>query len=515
MRHPAIATYCLASLLCGAAYGSGHQHPGCDAVDARQCVALAIRAMGGEAALRAIANEQLDSIEHRLLTEQSYRQAPFITAYGRTATSIDFERGRVLWIQKSVWPQSDPGVGSAESETTIAANDHSAVVKSAKADTPAGLAQIDEARVALELGPERLLLMAQADPGLHFEAPEMLRSTSHSVVAFSWRGRQVKVLINAFNHLPDAFESVRTFNDFWFAWGDVRQRVYYDNWKLIAGVVYPTNRVEERNNTLWNSVQILDVQVNHAPDDKEIAMEATAAATSEQSKGWNRPFSEASHVELAPGVDLYQGSWNVTFVTQDDGLLVIEAPISPGFTQDVLARARADRPNTPIKAILSTSDSWPHLAGVREAVAEEIPVYILDLNQPLIDQMLKAPHTLSPDRLQTLPRRPKWHVVAGPTTIGTGSNRMELYPLRGAATERQYMIYFPQHKLLYASDTLVLDADTHQLYDPELMYEVMQAAEREHLDVATVYAMHNGPVKWNEIRRLIDAELSSGPGAHS
>jgi hypothetical protein len=92
---------------------------------------------------------------------------------------------------------------------------------------------------------------------------------------------------------------------------------------------------------------------------------------------------------------------------------------------------------------------------------------------------------------------------------------MELYPLRGAATERQYMIYFPQHKLLYASDTLVLDADTHQLYDPELMYEVMQAAEREHLDVATVYAMHNGPVKWNEIRRLIDAELSSGPGAHS
>jgi len=26
-------------------------------------------------------------------------------------------------------------------------------------------------------------------------------------------------------------------------------------------------------------------------------------------------------------------------------------------------------PSLPIKAVLSTSDSWPHLSGVREAVA--------------------------------------------------------------------------------------------------------------------------------------------------
>ena len=37
-----------------------------------------------------------------------------------------------------------------------------------------------------------------------------------------------------------------------------------------------------------------------------------------------------------------------------------------------------------------------------------------------------------------------------------------------------------EHKLLYASDTLALNAD-HTLYDPQLMHEVVQAFAREHL----------------------------------
>jgi hypothetical protein len=40
------------------------------------------------------------------------------------------------------------------------------------------------------------------------------------------------------------------------------------------------------------------------------------------------------------------------------------------------------------------------------------------------------------------------------------------------------MVYFPEHKLLYASDTLSLN-DDGSLYDPELMREVIQAVKRE------------------------------------
>ena len=222
---------------------------------------------------------------------------------------------------------------------------------------------------------------------------------------------------------------------------------------------------------------------------------------------WERPFDASDHVALAPGVDLYQGSWNLTVVKQPDGLVLIEAPISPFFTKQALAKVRADNPGVPIKAVLSTSDSWPHFAGVRQAVAEKLPVYVLDLNREMVERNVLAPHALHPDQQQTAPQAPRLVVVAGKVTLGSGPNRLELYPLRGAATERQYMVYFPAHRLLYASDTLALDSKTHALYDPELMHEVVQAVDREHLAVDRVFAMHEGPTAWAEVVQKVEAAL--------
>jgi hypothetical protein len=164
--------------------------------------------------------------------------------------------------------------------------------------------------------------------------------------------------------------------------------------------------------------------------------------------------------------------------------------------------AKKKYPGVPIKAVLSTSDSWPHVGGIRFDVAKGVPTYILDLNQPLLDRMVAAPHTFNPDLLETSKKTPRWKIVSTKVEIGSGSNRMELYPLRGGSTERQYIVYFPEEHLLYASDTLVIN-DDHTLYDPELMYEVQQAVEREHLKVDTVYAMHQGPAAWNEVLQLI------------
>jgi len=63
-------------------------------------------------------------------------------------------------------------------------------------------------------------------------------------------------------------------------------------------------------------------------------------------------------------------------------------------------------------------------------------------------------------------------------------------------------VYFPEHHLLYASDTLALNEDG-SLYDPELMNEVAQAVKRENLNVDKVYAMHQGPVDWSHVMELI------------
>lgn len=69
------------------------------------------------------------------------------------------------------------------------------------------------------------------------------------------------------------------------------------------------------------------------------------------------------------------------------------------------------------------------------------------------------------------------------------------------------MVYFPQHQLLYASDTLALNADG-SLYDPELMREVMEAVKRENIPVTTVFAMHQEPLPWAQVSALVEKALN-------
>ena len=140
-------------------------------------------------------------------------------------------------------------------------------------------------------------------------------------------------------------------------------------------------------------------------------------------------------------------------------------------------------------------------------MAQGISVYILDLNQPQLDRLLKSPRKLHPDLLEQSPKTPRWQIVSGKVAVGTGKSRVELYPLRGASTERQYMVYFPEAKLLYASDTLPLN-DDGSLYDPELMREAAEAVKRENLAVTTVFAMHQGPTPWADVVALIQKASS-------
>lgn len=473
--------------------------------DAKTCVALALDAMGGREKLEAIKSFSSEAVQHTALVEQSYRQDPFITSYARIKTIADLSSGRVRFDVHTTWPESNPGAAESDSSTVV--GPEGGVTRSSGGDQLCSRSSIAQGQELLSLGPLRLLFTALLAPDLRLAPSETLRSTPHAVVTFIWRGIPIRILINSFNHLPDAIESVQTFQDHWYQWGDVRRRIFLDNWQVFHGVIFPTNQVEERNGILWQSTQILALNLNPQLSAADLKMEVAVALKSAQGHGWDRSFHAAESASLAPGVILYPGAWNATVVEQPDGLVILEAPISGGYISGVIEEAKRHYPGLPVKAVLSTSDSWPHVGGVRQAVAMDLPVYILDLNQSLLDRLIASPRTLYPDALQQAPRKPHWEIVSEKTLIGSGKNRMELYPLRGASTERQYMVYFPEHHLLYASDTLALN-DDGSLYDPELMREVIHSVNRHHLEVNMVFAMHQGPVPWASVLAQVQKAMS-------
>ncbi len=506
-----LARICLPALfsiaLAPTAHAADRGEPGCAGDSAQQCLARAIDAMGGEARLKAVTSVELEGMGHTRLAEQSYRQQPFQTSYHRFHQWLDLAGKRLHLENTMTWPQAG-GTAPTEIANTLVVTPEGGQFKVRDRQVPAPASARRDARAMLALDPVRLLLTAQAAPDLRFEAPRPLHGIDHVVLAFTRDGVPVEILLDPYSHLPDAVDSTRTFDDFWYAWGDVRQRVCFDNWLLVDGISYPSTRVEYRNDLEWRSDQSLAVRFNGPLAKVDFALSDAGRKPGAGSR-WGRPFKPGGHVQLAPGVDLYQGSWNATIIRQDHGLIVLEAPISPSYTQGILAHARQLYPGQPIRGVLSTSDAWPHAGGVRQAVAEGLPVYALDLNLPLLRRLVAAPHTLHPDALARHPRQPEWHAVSARQIVGQGDNRVELYPLRGADTGRQYMVYFPAHKLLYASDTLVIDSKTGALYQPELMHEVMQAVARAHLDVKTVFAMHQGPTPWTKVVKLVQAARKS------
>jgi hypothetical protein len=139
---------------------------------------------------------------------------------------------------------------------------------------------------------------------------------------------------------------------------------------------------------------------------------------------------------------------------------------------------------------------------VREYAARGIPIVALDLNRPILERLIKAPFVSAPDALAKAPRAPRFTWVAAKTTLGTGPNRMELYPIRGENGERMMMAWFPEHVLLYSSDEIMRDR-SGGFFMPQYLTEVRDAVAREKLDVTRVFGMHLLETPWTEIEEAI------------
>ena len=91
----------------GQAKGSSAGGPGCGDKSPKQCLELALDAMGGRDRLQQVKSVRLHTVGHTLLAEQSYRQEPFITSYERGQTTLDLANQRVLKEAKLTWPEAD------------------------------------------------------------------------------------------------------------------------------------------------------------------------------------------------------------------------------------------------------------------------------------------------------------------------------------------------------------------------------------------------------------------------
>jgi hypothetical protein len=470
----------------------------------------AIEAQGGRAALEAVRNLQLEGMGHMFALEQSERpEGPYLLTYQQYSEIRDHGRHR-LWRKQeqrnwSIPNWTGPALVAADGVVALSFNGRWG---------PHQPQQLARAKQDLDLAPERLLFTALAAPDLRSAPERTLHGILNRAVAFTHAGVPYTLYLNTHTHMPTMLRSVE--DDMFGIWGDVVRERWYSFWTLQpGGWLYP-----QQITTTWNGMPhgdqtVFTIKVNEAPDEARFAIPdeakeafrallAQAPSVAMGMRGAKLDLSKA--VEIAPDVVLLPGAWNVTLVRQPAGIVVLEAPIGSAYSAQVVAAAEARFPGVPIKAVVTTSDAWPHIGGVREYVARGIPVYSLDLNLPILRRLTAAAYSAAPDALQANPRKPDFRAVSTRTVIGTGATRVEIFPVRGEGSERMMMAYLPGLRLLYASDLLQYNRDRTSFFNPVYPAELAAAVSREGLaGIDRTWAMHMEPIPWSKVTEALAA----------
>jgi len=496
----------LASLALFAAVPAALAPTAAVAAPAPAAVALAEKALaaqGGRAKLEAVKLVQLRAIIHRQALEQSVRpEGPYFEAVSDVTETRRFADPALRQQMKSRGFLGSWWVNPEWSDSATLVTGGAALAWRGGKWVPGSQAGVETAEESLALGPERVLLTALAADDLSIGAPVQLHGFAHDTLRFGFRGARVTLLLIPESHLIAAVDVVEAhpLDIFLAPWGDLRSHVEWGAWTLEPnGIRYPRQWTIDINGGRERSVLIDQVAFDPAIDARDLTADAdTIAAARHAARAIaDIPFSTARSVAPAPGITLVQGAWNIVLVKGADGVTVIEAPISGNFAKGALDHART---LGPVRRVITTSDSWPHIAGLREVAAEGVPLIALDRNQPVIARLFAAPHTLSPDSLARKPAKLRLTLVSRPVTLGSGDNAMRLIPFHTATGERQMAIYWPKHKLLYTSDLMAVQPDGVWL--PQYRDEVAEMIAREGLDVETVFGMHYAPVAWATVRGL-------------
>lgn len=465
---------------------------------ARQLLHLSLSAQGGEASLRSIRAVEVRSRGYRNMLEQSERpEGPPIPEFQSVRETRDHAGGRYR-------VQVDAGFGS-QTYSLGSVADRTSAVRFANTRTGPGTAELRAGgREALALSPEHILLTALDSPDVRLAPPVTLQGVAQDVVEFAVDGSPVRLYLNRFTHLPTAFDysGALARSNYWRFLGDISMRAYFSSWWLGDGGVRWPMQTDIYRNGLHDSTLTADaVSINPALNEAELKISPELRSAFVAGAAPEPPLGAA--VDVAPGMTLIRGPWNVVIVRQNDGIVILEAPISSAYSELVIAEALRRYPDQPIKALVTTSDAWPHIAGLRAYVARGIPIYCLDLNVPILSRLVQARFKSRPDALERQPRSPLFRPITSTTQLGKGAQRIDLYPLRGESSERQVMAYVAGQRLLYGSDVFQQGPDGAFL-NAEGVAEVIEAVDREGLKPAQLVMMHLGPIPWNAVKRITD-----------
>ena len=292
-------------------------------------------------------------------------------------------------------------------------------------------------------------------------------------------------------HLPARIRSIRYDVNL----GDALYESRFQGWAATGSLQLPTRM----SSTLAGAVV-----AEYAGARNVVGSEPVDLAAPEAARGpAPAPPVNVTSEELAPGVwYLAGGSHHSVLVEFDQYLMLIETPQNDARTLAVIAKARELRPAKPLRYAVNTHHHHDHSGGVRAAISEGLTLVTHSGNVAFYRDVARRPHTLQPDALARSRKSPTIVPVGTKRVFQDRARTVELYHLRGSPhTATMIVAYLPTEHLLVEADAYSPPAPNAPP-PPSFPFakNLVENVERLGLRVERVAALHGRVIPFSEIR---------------
>lgn len=308
---------------------------------------------------------------------------------------------------------------------------------------------------------------------------------------------------------------------------DVELTVTYADWQAYAGIKFPKavtmsiNGVPVYNETR-SEVQVnptFDAQFFELPPENNATFDTELSDFGEHSHQWLQAFVSAGlsmdapqldvvSLELAPGVFMLTGaSHHSMAVEQDNGVVIVEAPLNPARGEAIIEWASETFPGKAITHVIVSHHHEDHTGGLRAFVAVGATVVMhTSAHEFFRDVVFKAPSTLVPDSLAQTPTDPVFELVPadGSVILADSTRPVEVYTVATSHSADSVMIYIPSAdgRFLFQSD-LYLPGNGGFSLNPEWSQELLTELQGRSMLVDTLVGGHGGAEPLDELENFV------------
>src|SRR5204863_1193015 len=144
---------------------------------------------------------------------------------------------------------------------------------------------------------------------------------------------------------------------------------------------------------------------------------------------------------------------------------------------------------------------------LRACVAEGATILTQAENKPYYEKVWAMPHTIAPDRLAKMPKKPSIEAIVGTRLLSDGSQSVAIYQMDGTNHDASMLFaYVPKAKLLVEADAYTPGAPNARPAPPTRETLVLNDDVRKlNLDIQQIAPIHGRLVTIEEFRRAAAA----------